>query len=254
MTAVNLIRAGLLEQHQCRAFFTTRDGGVSRPPYDTLNLGFHVGDDDGATAENLRRVAAAGGLTPDVVHFATQVHGRDLAGVTAATPPGRVGLVDGMYTTIPGRMLMVRTADCLPLLLLDPHRRLIAAVHAGRKGTFLNIGGAAVAQLVAAGSTPGDLLAAIGPAAGKCCYAVNDAAITELRARRPHDAGAFIGQSADGQPTIDLCGLNRQQLREAGLPDAQIALHHACTICDRRFFSYRRDGITGRQAGIICLT
>lgn len=251
---MHLIRAGLLEQHQCRAFFTTRDGGVSLPPYDTLNLGFHVGDDNGATRENLRRVAAGCGLTPDAVYFATQVHGCTVAKVTATTPPGRVGLIDGMCTALPGRMLMVRTADCLPLLLLDPQRRRIAAVHAGRKGTFLNIAGAAVARLVADGSAPGDLLAAIGPAAGKCCYAVNDAAIAELRAVRSHDADVFIGQAPDGQPTIDLCGLNRQQLREAGLPDAQIALHHACTICDRRFFSYRRDGITGRQAGIICLT
>lgn len=254
MASVNLIRAALLEQHHCRAFFTTRDGGVSRSPYDTLNLGFHVGDDDTATSENLRRVAAACGLSPEAVQFATQVHGRDIAGVTTATPPGRVGLVDGMYTALPGRMLMVRTADCLPLLLLDPRRRCVAAVHAGRKGTYLNIAGAAVAQLTADGSVPGDLLAAIGPAAGRCCYAVNAAAIAELRAVRPHDADAFIGTAPDGQPTIDLCGLNRQQLRESGLPDAQIALHHACTICDRRFFSYRRDGTTGRQAGIICLT
>lgn len=240
--------------HGCRAVFTARAGGVSAPPYAALNLGFHVGDDDAATAENLRRVAAALGVPAAHVCYATQVHGTTVAEVAAPVAGGRVGLCDALATATPGLALMVRTADCLPLLLFDPVRRAVAAVHAGRLGTLANSAGVAVAHLAGRyGCATGDILAAIGPAAGRCCYAVNAAALAELRAARPADADDFIGRAADGQPTLDLAGINHAQLREAGLRDGNIASCGICTIHDQRFFSYRRDGITGRQAALIML-
>jgi len=239
----------------CRALFTRRAGGVSAATYASLNLGFHVGDADAATAENLRRLAAFLSVAPEQVCFATQVHGIELIDVTGPVPGGRAGLCDGLATATPGVALMVRTADCLPLLLFDPQRRAVAAMHAGRRGTLADAAGAAVRHLVQRyGCAPRTLQAAIGPAAGRCCYAVNAAAVAELRAARPADAAQFIGRAPDGQPTLDLAGINRAQLLAAGVPADRIELSPDCTICNRAYFSYRRDGVTGRQAAVIMLT
>lgn len=225
--------------------FTTRRGGVSPAPWDSLNLGGAVGDDPVRVVENWRRLREATGLRFARVR---QVHGA--RAVLAGDRPGDepVEEADAVISTAPGVAACVSVADCVPVLLADPETGAVAAVHAGWRGTVLRAAAEGVRTLgVAAGAPPARLLAAVGPSIGPCCYEVSQ----ELADRFRADIGPVVRDGA--APRLDLWECNRRILLEAGLLPARIEVMGRCTACERDlFFSHRRDaGRTGRQVAFI---
>lgn len=212
-----------------RAAFSTRLGGVSKPPFDSLNLGILTDDDPEAVTENRRRFALALGLEPEQVVFARQVHGTHLVQHPCEES---VPEADGHVVTEPGPAPMVLAADCLPVALYGPGG--LAMVHAGWRGLAGGIVGAA-AEAVEANA------AAIGPGIGLCCYEVGEGVL-----------GAFVdlGDGIAAGRMLDLPEVARRLLARAGVDRVESA--GLCTSCERElFFSHRRDqGRTGRQAGI----
>jgi len=228
------------------AAFTTRTGGVSAAPYDSLNLSEGVGDDAQTVRDNRARVLGALGLSPAHVAYATQVHG-----ATCLVPPGTgwAGTADALATRNEALVLAVGTADCLAVLLWDATRPAIAAAHAGWRGTLAGVVPRAVDALTALGSAVPDLRAALGPRIGPCCFEVS----ADVAERFPPEDRV----REDGRITIDLARAVRRQLRAAGLDAASIRDLAddlgACTAHDpATYFSHRRDrGRTGRAWGIL---
>ena len=222
--------------------FTTRDGGVSEPPYDRLNLGGAVGDDAARVAENWRRLERATGLGFARVR---QVHGARVVRAGAACEPAEEA--DAVVSTAAGVAACISIADCVPVLLADPETGAVAAIHAGWRGTLARAAEAAVAALGETGAPAARLLAAVGPSIGPCCYEVSE----DLAARF---AGEISGVVRPGpRPRLDLWEANVRVLEAAGLGRERIEVLGRCTSCEREvFFSHRRDaGRTGRQMAFI---
>jgi YfiH family protein len=229
---------------QVRAVNTTRWGGVSQPPYDSLNLAGHVGDAPAHVAENRRRLA----VTLNRVHepaWLEQVHGTTVVEAETVSAPV---IADAAWTRAPSRPCVVMTADCLPVLLCDRDGTVAAAAHAGWRGLAAGVIGATVARL---GISPMELLAWLGPAIGPDAFEVGEevrAAFLELDTGnavcfRPSPAGRWLA---------DLYELARRQLRGLGI----WAIYGGgfCTFSEpERFFSYRRESRTGRMASLIWL-
>ncbi len=229
-----------------QACATTRHGGVSLPPYESLNLGGHVGDVAEAVAFNRQRLNAMAEL-PAPVHWLEQVHGTNVARLTADTSFNEVQTADAAYTNQPGVVCAVMTADCLPVLFCSRAGDEVAAAHAGWRG--LNAG--VLENTVAAfNAPPQDIIAWMGPAIGAQKFEVGpevrDAFITSL----PKSALAF---TVFGEKYLaDIFMLARLRLQACGL--INITGGEFCTVTDNdNFFSYRRDGITGRLASLIWL-
>jgi YfiH family protein len=225
--------------------FTTRRGGASAAPWGSLNLGGAVGDDEAAVEANWRALREATGLEFARVR---QVHGDRV--VIAREPSLPLEEADAVVSTRPGLAACVAVADCVPVLIGDPRSGAVIAVHAGWRGTLARIAARAVEALgreVAA--HPGDLLAAIGPAIGPCCYEVSPDLAQVFRA----DLGAKVAEPRGGGSRIDLWLANEIVLRQAGLCRERIEVLGRCTACEPdAFFSHRRDrGRTGRQVGFI---
>ncbi|MHB2023380.1 MAG: peptidoglycan editing factor PgeF [Mycobacteriales bacterium] len=220
--------------------FTDRRGGVSRPPYDTLNLALHVGDEPGAVARN-RALAATGPIA-----WMQQVHGGTVALVDGpdAAPAPRC---DGLVTDRPGLWLAVMVADCVPVLLADPVARVVAAAHAGRRGLTAQIVPATLAAMVRLGAQPERITARLGPSICPRCYQLPAAVVEEVTSLVP---GA-ICRTADGQAGLDVAAGVRAQLLAAGVPQSAVASAERCSAEDPELFSYRRDRVTGRFAGLI---
>jgi len=220
-----------------RVIFTTRRGGVSREPYDSLNLG-PLGDDDPQNVESNRSAAlGALGLDPTSLAFARQAHG---IGVTVARRPSAdlSQEADAQVAVAPGVVPLVVVADCYPVAVACPGG--VALVHCGWRGTAAGVLERAVEALLAeTGREREDLSAAIGPGIGSCCYRVG-----------PDVLRAF-GLPADVEASFDLGEQVGTKLINAGVDPAQIVSAGMCTSCNPDlFFSYRRDGTsTGRQAG-----
>jgi len=220
-----------------RALFSTRRGGVSRGPFASLNLGRLTADDGANVDANRERVAAAIGVPRERFAFGRQVHG---ARVHRAAAPGFGGEADGQATALPDAAALVFVADCLPVVLAA--EGAVAAVHAGWRGLAAGVLAEGVAALRELGAR-GVIAAALGPAAGGCCYEVGEevhAHFADRDARR-------------GARRLDLRAIAAAQLHEAGV--AEVHDVGLCTLCGDRdlFFSHRRDGgVTGRQAGIVC--
>lgn len=228
-----------------RVAFSTRLGGVSEAPFDSLNLGLLTEDEPAAVAENRGRLAAALGFAPERIAFARQVHGAELidpadpqrcsisagAGGSHREPPE----ADGHVVTEPGTAALVFVADCLPVAVAGPGG--VAMLHCGWRGLAAGI----VAKGVEA---VGATAAAIGPGIGPCCYEVGDEVL---------DAFGSLGEGVAAGRMLDLPEVARRLLAEAGVRRAEAA--GLCTACEPGlFFSHRRDaGRTGRQAGIAWL-
>ena len=233
----------------------TRHGGVSRPPYASLNLGSAVGDDPAAVAANHARVCAALGIDAGRLVKCHLVHGRAIHVVTAADAGQWRGQADGMVTAEAGVFLTMRFADCVPILLHDPRRRAVGIVHAGWRGTLQDVAGAAVRTMVEVlGCAPGDISAVIGPAIGPCCYEVGDEVISAARAvLPPSDCATLFRRRSDngGRPHFDMWEANRRQLLAAGV--GRVAVMGLCTACHSdQFFSHRAEGgRTGRFGAVI---
>ncbi len=239
--------------------FSTRKGGVSRPPFVSANMAYHVGDDPGSVAENRRRLAAAVCSCRDVpLYTASQVHGCHVLPVNRGMPIGELEKqpADSLVTADRGILLGIMTADCLPVLLIDRKLRAVAAVHAGWRGIMARI----VPRTVAAmkklhGIAAVDLLVVLGPCIGRCCYQVGEELVREFAAQPPFAADSTWYEQASGDYHLDLVQLQALQLREAGVPPAALAVASRCTACENFFFSYRREhGITGRQIALVGLT
>lgn len=228
---------------RARFAFTDRFGGISVPPYDELNLGGHVGDDPSAVAANRALVAEALGLGPGDVSYMNQVHGADVALVDGPWA-GSVPDVDAMVTTT-GRGLAVLVADCVPVLLADPDAGVAGVAHAGRLGLVAGVVPATIQAMRELGARR--LTAIVGPAVCGRCYEVPEAMRAEVTARIP-EAWAV---TRAGTPALDVPAGVVAQLRVAG---ADVETVDVCSIEDAASYSYRRDGVTGRMAGVVYLS
>jgi purine-nucleoside/S-methyl-5'-thioadenosine phosphorylase / adenosine deaminase len=239
------LSSGLFARHGACGIFSLRHGGTSKPPFATLNLGYGLGDSDAHVDGNMHRFLDAAALP--MPHTARQCHG---TAILACHGPGRQHEeeADILLADDPLAAIGIRTADCVPILLADPRRRRLAAVHAGWRGTAAGVAAHAVRAMQAAGSHPSELLAAIGPAIGPCCYAIGDDVARQLG--HPDPASAF--NRIDNVIHADLALLNARQLAACGIPMASIEQLSACTACQpERFFSHRRDhGRTGRHLAV----
>jgi YfiH family protein len=208
---------------------TTRNGGVSAGPYATLNLSFSVGDDPAAVLENRRRVATALGADLADFVFARQVHGGQ-AQVVSAAERGRgtldvedaIGPVDALVTRDPGTVLAILVGDCVPIVLYDPAAHVLAAVHAGWRGTVAGVSRAALAAMATLGSRPADVLAGIGPAIAPDRYQVGDDVRAAIVASLGDEAASVLRPDGTGRWLLDLWSANRKILTRAGVPDGQI--------------------------------
>lgn len=233
--------------------FTTREGGVSAPPYEGLNLGRRPGERPEALVENWARVARAldAGLGADAVALVEQVHGGEV--VVVDRPPGPLtpaARADALVTTTPGVILAVRAADCAPVLLAAPGG--VAAAHAGWRGVAAGVIVAALEALLrATGARPGEVRAAIGPHIGPDAFEVGDE-VVEAIARTGPPRAAFSRPGPRGRPHVDLGAALAAQLAARGVTCVERV--GGCTTRDPRLWSHRRDGERGgRQAGVIAL-
>jgi polyphenol oxidase len=178
-----------------------------------------------------------------------QIHS-DLIYVAEGEAPEPSTQGDALVTSEAGRWIGIRTADCVPLLMADPEKRVVAAVHAGWRGTAANIAGKTVSQMTSLGVDPANLRVAIGPAIGGCCFEVGEEVLAEFSAWLPE---AQAERSQAGRPRIDLLAVNRRQLRDAGVRESHIDLLDRCTKCEPDLFhSFRRDReIAGRMVAAI---
>ncbi|MBI1814264.1 MAG: peptidoglycan editing factor PgeF [Deltaproteobacteria bacterium] len=230
--------------------FLGRHGGVSRGDFASLNLSQRTGDDPAAVVENRRRVEALLARGSRLVSM-EQEHGDRVVVVQA--PTDVVGRADAMVTATPGALLSVLTADCVPILLVAPARRIAAAVHAGWRGTLAGIVTRAVELLRRQWEiAPAELAAALGPAIGGCCYEV-DREIGEQLVARCETLPAEAWSSHGAKGMLDLRSANRQLLLQAGIPAAAIHLVGPCTRCAmQNYFSHRgAGGSAGRQLSYI---
>jgi len=231
-----------------RALFTARSGGVSSGNFAELNLSQSVGDDPVAVTANRQIVLRAIGEGPTELAWMRQVHGADVVRAAPGGPARRSPEADAIFTASSDIALAVNVADCAPVLLADPQARLVGAAHAGRPGLAAGVVPALLAAMVAAGADPARVHALVGPSICGRCY--------EVPASMRDEVGAAVPGSAcvtrKGTPGIDLRAGLHAQLTEGGV--AAIDDDLRCTAESAELYSYRRDGATGRFAGLIWLT
>lgn len=225
-----------------RAAISTRRGGVSLTPFDSLNLGDHVGDDPAAVAENRRRLASAAGL-PATPVWLDQVHGTRLLKCSGSSGNRQA---DASITDRPGQVCVVLTADCLPLLICNRQGSRVAAVHAGWRGLANGV----IESALAGFDDPADqLLVWLGPAIGPNAFEVGPE-VRERFVRHDPAADSAFRPGRPGHWLADIYQLACLRLQQAGV--GFIGGGEYCTVADgKRFFSYRRDGVTGRMASLI---
>jgi YfiH family protein len=234
-----------------RALSTTRRGGRSEPPFESFNLGCHVGDDESAVAAN-RRILASALPSGTSVSWLSQVHGTT---VVEAGQGGPLPLADAQWSRTPGAVCAVLTADCLPVLLCSVDGDVVAAAHAGWRGLMAGVLESTVAAM---NTRPERLLAWLGPAIGPTAFEVGDEVRDGfLSLARPSEvaviAASFVPVAKrPGHYLADLYALARARLNGSGV--SSVFGGGQCTHSDsKRFFSYRRDGETGRMASVILL-
>jgi polyphenol oxidase len=283
LQALQIIRIpGWKQYNWLRHGFSMRRGGVSSVyGGDALNLGWTKEDDPRSVTENRRRftAAVAGGADDDpglALVGIRQIHSAIIRVVRPedgacegklASADGKAVLEgDGLITAVPGVMLGVGTADCVPVLLADVSRRVVAAFHAGWRGTVASIVEQGINRMRQEyGSQPKDLVAAVGPSIGACCYSVGEEVLAEFRSNFSYADELFrnvnqLGVSAT-KVHLDLWEANRRQLLDAGLGEAQITVVGQCTACSRdsqgamQYFSHRAEyGVAGRMLNVIGVT
>jgi len=241
---VEWIRPDWPAPERVRAVITTRAGGFSDAPYASLNLGDHVGDDPATVRKNRRLLAAALNL-PAAPHWLRQVHGCEVA-QCGVDQPG--GVADAVVATRPQQVCAVLTADCLPLLLCNRQGDRVAAVHAGWRGLAAGVIEAAIDRFEQPGE---ELLAWLGPAIGPRAFEVGGE-VREAFIAQDARAEAAFAPARPGRWLADIYHLARLRLEEKKL--GYVGGGDYCTVTDsERFYSYRRDGVTGRMASLIWL-
>ena len=233
-----------------RYAFLTRNGGISPVPFQSLNLSTATGDSEAHVSENKRRIASAFDFEPDRLMLLRQIHEDRILILRKplnCSPPNLE--YDGIITNAANRFLAIKTADCLPILIVDRAKKVIAAVHAGRQGTARHIVRKVLKRMALEfGCSPGDLLIALGPSIGPCCYEIDESVF--LPEWEP-----FSIPNKGGKWRIDLAGINMDQMREERVEEDQLIRIDLCTRCHPDlFFSYRGEGQTGRQLSFIGVT
>jgi len=242
---------------------TTRAGGSSAAPFAGFNLGGHVGDDPAAVATNRAQLSALTGLGAEALSFGAQVHGTNVAVVDR--PGQSFADTDSLITDRPDLPLVILVADCVVIGLCDPVRGCLGIAHAGWRGTLGDIASRTLATMRKHfGTDPSDVVAAVSPSIGPCCYQVGPEVTDAFYADHPDialdvlappdfaSAGSFEGVN-DDRSMLDLWAANRRMLERAGVPAGNIDIAEECTACNTdRFFSHRAEsGQTGRFAGVI---
>ncbi len=231
------------------ANFSDRWGGVSNPPYHKLNLALHVGDNPISVLRNREILAKKFDFYIDNLIYMDQTHSDNIQ-IINDTFTNKQENCDGIITNKPNIPLMVMVADCIPVLLFDREKKVIGAVHAGRNGTFKSISKKAVELMTKEfGSNPEDIIVSLGPSIHSCCYEVGE----NLADIAKKSFGKKYVLKRDGSFYLDLQILNFDQLKSVGVKEENIEISKICTSCDKNYFSYRRDGVTGRFAGVIKL-
>ena len=233
---------------------STRHGGISAAPFDTLNLSRHVGDDAMNVASNLERLHSALELDLRTTIDASQAQADRVAMVGVEQRGTRVKDVDALLTNAPNVPLLLRFADCVPILFFDPVHRAIGIAHAGWRGTVMKIATkTAQTMFDAFGTQPRDLIACIAPSIGPCCYRVGDDVIARVRDAF-QNADALLIQQNDGGIHFDLWQANACQLRALGVEQIEIA--NICTAHRTDdFYSWRAEKAkTGRFGAMIAMT
>lgn len=227
--------------------FLTRKGGASPFPFHSLNLSVATGDSEEHTLRNKKVIAEAFGFDPDRLVLLHQKHqDRILILKESKRHPSPPLDYDAMITSSPNLFLGIKTADCLPILVIDRVKRVIAAIHAGRQGTALRITPKVLQAMEQEfGCLRKDLLVALGPAIGACCYEIDEKVFhNELE---PHAI-----PNGKGRWRVDLPRINMAQIMEEGIREDQICWIDLCTACHADlFFSHRKEGQTGRQLSFI---
>ena len=221
--------------------FSTRRGGVSDPPYDSLNLGLNTADRPETIEENVRRFCGAMGVRRERIAFTKQVHGDRVQAVHA---PGVYADTDALITDTPGLILAVQVADCVPVFLFDPVQKTAGIAHAGWKGSALDIAAGTVRCMSESfGSRPENLQACIGPSIGPCCYEVG----AEVAER-------FPSKYLKGNK-LNLWQYNHDLMMRTGVQSGNVTVSGLCTHCQTDwFFSHRAGGAkTGRMMGVIAV-
>jgi len=241
---MEIIRSKLLARYPQLVFgLSTRNGGVSAPPYD-LNLSVSVGDDPENVRENRKRFFQALDIDSSRLAFPLQVHSSH---VQYADKPGRYPRTDGLATDQKELYLIITIADCLPVFLFDPEYEVIAGVHAGWKGSSQNITGNMIQFMTDQWQiNPANIIAYLGPSAGLCCYEVGK----EVADQFDDD---FLNPKENGKFHLDIPAVNKTQLLDSGVNAENIEHLNECTICTPyRYHSYRRDGKkSGRMMAVM---
>ncbi|WP_027857396.1 peptidoglycan editing factor PgeF [Marinobacterium jannaschii] len=239
---MKLIQADWPAPAHIHALASTRQGGVSTAPYDSLNLGDHVGDQPVAVAQNRDLLLASQGLHRRP-QWLQQVHGTTLV---KASDDGSVPQADACWSDQPGQACIVMTADCLPVLFTDRLGTKVAAAHAGWRGLAEGI----LEQTLQIFADPAEVMVWLGPAIGQAAFEVGDEVRERFCELLPRSEAAFIPGERAGKWQADICQLARLRLQRAGV--RQIHGGGFCTYADSaRFFSYRRQAQTGRLASMI---
>jgi len=250
------------------AFVTTRHGGESTGPYATLNLGLRSGDDAEVVTRNRARVAAIATDAARPLVFGKQVHGTNVAVVPAGHTGPAFEDTDALVTARRDVPLTILTADCTAIFLFDPVNRAVGLAHAGWRGTVAGIAVSTLERMhTEFGSRPHDVIAAIGPSIGPCCYEVGAEVVDAFVMQQPDiaeevladpdfaSAGSFRAGVNEGKKMLDLWRANELILMEAGVMEDRIEIARLCTSCRTDlFYSHRAEkGVTGRFAGVISL-
>lgn len=226
-----------------RRVVTTRAGGHSQPPFDSFNLGDHVGDDPEAVAANRRRLAAQLELADQQLAWMEQVHGRQVT-IVDGDQDNPAEATDALVTARPETALVVVVADCVPVLLGDPEAGVVAAIHAGRVGTRVGVVPAALTAMVSLGAEPQRVEALLGPAVCGRCYEVPQEMAADVEAHVPGSAC----RSHQNRPALDLRAGIWRQLADLGI--GRVGSDPRCTMEDETLFSHRRQQPTGRIAAV----
>jgi YfiH family protein len=229
--------------------FSDREGGVSPAPYDSLNVALHVGDKPKNVIENRVLLSEKFGFEIKNLIYMDQIHSDNIEIITDAMQ-NKLPKTDALITNEVNIPLMVMVADCIPILFYDPVKSVTGVAHAGRNGTFLSIAPKTINKMKKNfGCDPKDIYVTMGPSIKSCCYEVgkdlSDIAIESF--------GKKYVSEREGRYYLDLQRLNLDQLISSGVKSENIEISTICTSCDKNYFSYRRDGVTGRFAGVVML-
>jgi len=243
-------------------FISSRVGGVSSYPYNSLNLAFHVGDSHDNVLRNREIVASCLGITAENLTFARQVHGdnvtvvgNEMKGKGLTALDDAIDSTDAMITDNLNICLIVLVADCVALLLFDPKRGVVGIVHAGWRGTLRGIAQKIINSFINRfGSEPGDIIVGISPSIGPCCYEVDQNVISQLVKKYDNEED-YLLKTGSKRGFLNLLELNKIQLKASGIHEENIEVAGLCTKCRHDiFFSYRYQGDrTGRFAAGIML-